>query len=69
MMAEKYLDLSFIRRVFFIASLILLLSGFMDFIAYLLSGFHAPAWVLGASWIAMGLILLAVERTLTETTR
>jgi len=53
-----------VRRAFIAASIILLLSGIMDLAVYMISRFHAPAWALGASWIAMAIMLLAAEKAL-----
>lgn len=52
-----------LSKILRIGALALAASGILDITVYLLDGYHAPAWALGISWIAVAVLLAVISVT------
>lgn len=51
------------KAVFKVSAIVLAFSGVMDLAVYLLYNYHAPAWVLGVTWLSLSALMAALAAT------
>ena len=59
-------DLRKLSKIMRIGSIILGVSGIIDYALWFYLDFHAPSWVLGVSWIVMAILLAVIPVTWRE---
>ena len=60
------LDRRRLSRIMRIGSIILGVSGILDYALWFYLDYHIPAWVLGVSWIVMAILLAVIGVTWEE---
>jgi len=59
-------DLRSLSRIMRIGSIVLAISGIIDYALWLYADYHAPSWVLGISWMTIAILLAVIPVTWRE---